>query len=44
METFYDADRHGSHAYGIRARRPKAYRNFDAAMRAIITEVVEAKP
>jgi hypothetical protein len=30
--------------HGIRPPKPKAYRSLDAAMRAIITEVVEAKP
>jgi hypothetical protein len=30
--------------HGIKPPRPKAYRTFAAAMRAIITEVAEAKP
>jgi hypothetical protein len=29
--------------YGIKPPKPKAYRSLDAAMRAIITEVAEAK-
>ena len=30
--------------HGIRPPKPKAYRNFDETLRAIITEVAEAKP
>jgi hypothetical protein len=30
--------------HGIRPPRPKAYRSFDEALRATITEVAEAKP
>jgi hypothetical protein len=31
-------------AHGVKPPRPKAYRSLRAAMRAIITEVAEAKP
>jgi hypothetical protein len=31
-------------AHGIKSPKPKAYRTFEGAMRAIITEVAEGKP
>jgi hypothetical protein len=31
-------------AHGIRAPKPKSYRSFDAAIRAIVAEVAGAKP
>ncbi len=30
--------------HGIKPPKPKPYRSFEAALRAIITEVAEAKP